>query len=372
MKNWWKHFKSFRKKQKMITYLQSLQHRGQFVLLHSFRNIKELTDLLLHLDAFHWDIHYPDTEQNIILYPFYDTTCYFLFTKEVPSSRYTTYTLSFWGQDTLLFELFCNPTTSYISIQNDLDNSYEEYSKYEAWRLLEHIATIYDELFNTTEKKELQEPVRSFVTLQQDILKDILSSRELWIQKKQGDFEMQSFHEWDSSLQSIYLYYQDTLYFSACYQKEEFIYELHHQDKTYYEIFRPFEENIIFYFQQLLLDNETFQEYSEPIVPKEPIDEPFPPVISLERKINSLFTSLQREEKWLSEESKHKLSHTLQHDLQSLLDIYDEMKYPLDAEEDMLESLGVIYNSLLEIENEIEKNKLKALQLRKNIINKRD
>jgi len=38
----------------------------------------------------------------------------------------------------------------------------------------------------------------------------------------------------------------------------------------------------------------------------------------------------------------------------------------------MLESLGAIYDSLIEIENEIEANKLKALQLRKNIINKRD
>lgn len=356
----------------MVAWLQSKDFREPFVLLHSFQNIKKLTELLSYLDSFHWKTYYPDTEQNIILYPFYDTSCYFLFTKAVPSSHYTTYTLSFWGQDTLLLELFCNPTTSYISIQNELDDSYEEYSKYEVWKLLEHIATIYDELYNITEKEELQEPLRSFVNLQQDVLKDILSSRELWIQKKQGDFQIEAFHERDSSLQSIYLYYQDTLYFSACYQKEEFSYEFHHQDKTYYEIFRPFEQNIIFYFQQLLLDNKTFQEYSEPIVPEESIDETSSPVISLERKINSLFTSLQREEKWLSEESKHKLSHTLQHDLQSLLDIYDEMKYPLEAEDDMLDSLGVIYDSLVEMEKEIESNKRKALQIRKKIITERD
>lgn len=356
----------------MITFLRSKDFRGPFVLLHSFQNIKELTDLLLHLDAFLWDIHYPDTEQNIILYPFYDTSCYFLFSKEEQTTRYITYTLSFLVQDTILFELVCNPTITHIVTQNELDDSYAEYSYYEAWKLLEHIATIYDELYNITEKEELQEPLRSFVTIQQDILKDILSSREIWIQKKQGDFEIQTFHEWDLSLQSIYLYYQDTLYFSACYQKEKFSYEFHHQDKTYYEIFRPFEQNIIFYFQQLLLDNETFQEYSEPILPLEPANEPSSPVISLERKINSLFTALQREVKWLSEESKHKLSHTLQHDLQSLLSIYDEMKYPLEAEQDMLESLGVMYDSLVEMEKEVESNKRKALQIRKKIINERD
>ena len=131
-----------------------------------------------------------------------------------------------------------------------------------------------------------------------------------------------------------------------------------HQSTSFF-IIEELQKEVVSYFHSRMHTTKKYDTKSETIY-------------QTKQKIEETIQSLQQSSHWLSEESKHKLSHTHPHDVSCLFQTYNELEDKTSMDQTILSSLETIQTSLIHMKQEIEENKRRDILKRSEVIQVRE
>lgn len=300
--------------------------------------------------------------EEMILYPFSNENTKFVFTRNEKESR-----LLLFEKNMGLFDLHQYMDSKTVYFQNNFDKSSKNDSismRHEG--ILEHLNTVLEKLktenkqVGKTKEEQAHENKQFFLKNEQKQLQEILQSDILWKNKNADSFHIKTFKS--KNHHYVSLLFKNTPLFNCSWKNETFHYEFLNEHSDVFSIIQGCEEEIVSYFHQKIASKkqktESIHDSDNVIKKKE----------NIEQKLHYLEKNLS----YLSEENIHKVLHTYPNDLKKVIEIYHSLQNTSAAESEVLSALHVMFQSLLEMEREIENNKHKHLLLQTEIIKVRD